>query len=488
MFKCDKIQPCRERRKRIMAVRCTTFIQRYTKAINDGCAAVFAGAGLSVPSGYVSWKELLRPLAEEIGLSIDKEHDYLSIAQYYFNKQGNRAGINDMVLEAFVREAQYNENLEIITRLPIDTYWTTNYDHLIEESLQSNGRKPDVKITNENLSTNLRDSSAVVYKMHGDVQFPNDAVLIKEDYETYRLNREPFTTILKGHLLSKTFLFIGFSFEDPNLGSILSWIKNLLGSNVREHYCLFEKVSAKNDEEPEEFAYRKAKQDLIVDDLKRYGIQAVLLDSYSEIPGILKEIERQCNLNNIFISGSMSFDNEEWPIDLAKKFSTDLAQRLVTEGKCITSGYGLGIGSSIITGVLNGVREKRYAHFDEYLKLYPFPQPTPGEDFKKLWHDYRQEILKNCGVVVFVFGNKADKDGKKVSASGMLDEYKIAKEQNKILIPVASTGDAAKIIYEKMFEEKEEYPYLNDYWEILKEERDVSRLVKTINSIINKAV
>lgn len=488
MFLFDKIHPFRERRKRIMAVRCATFVQRYTKAINDGCAAVFAGAGLSVPSGYVSWKELLRPLAEEIGLSIDKEHDYLSIAQYYFNKQGNRSVINDMVLETFVKEAQYNENLEIITRLPIDTYWTTNYDHLIEDSLKSNGRKPDVKITNENLSTNLRDSSAVVYKMHGDMQFPNDAVLIKEDYETYRLNREPFTTILKGNLLSKTFLFIGFSFEDPNLGSILSWIKNLLGSNVREHYCLFENVSTKNDEKPEEFAYRKAKQDLIVDDLKRYGIQAVLLDSYSEIPGILKEIERKCNLNNIFISGSMSFDSEEWSIDLAKKFSTNLAQRLVAEGKCITSGYGLGIGSAIITGVLNEVREKRYAHFDEYLKLYPFPQPTPGEDFKKLWHEYRQEILKKCGVVVFIFGNKVDKDGKKVHANGMLDEYEIAKEQGKILIPVASTGDAAKIIYKEMFEEKEEYPYLNDYWEILKQERDVSQLNKMINSIIDKAM
>lgn len=471
-----------------MAIRCSTFIRRYTKAINDGCAAVFAGAGLSIPSGYVSWKELLRPLAEEIGLSIDKEHDYLSIAQYYFNKQGTRAGINDMVLDAFVKETQYNENLEIITRLPIDTYWTTNYDHLIEESLQSNGRKADVKITNENLSMNLRNSSAVVYKMHGDMQFPNDAVLIKEDYETYRFNREPFTTILKGHLLSKTFLFIGFSFEDPNLGSILSWIKNLLGSNVREHYCLFEKASIKNNEKPEEFAYRKAKQDLIVDDLKRYGIQAVLLNSYSEIPEIFKEIERQCNLNNIFISGSMSFDNEEWPMDLAKKFSTDLAQGLVAEGKCITSGYGLGIGSSIITGVLNEVRKKKYAHFDEYLKLYPFPQPSPGEDFKKLWHDYRQEILKNCGVVVFVFGNKADKDNKKVYASGMLDEYKIAKEQNKILIPIPSTRDTAKIIYEKMFEEKETYPYLNDYWEMLKKETDISQLIKIIISIINKAV
>ncbi len=62
-----------------MAVQCNTFIQRYKKAINEGCVAVFAGVGISVASGYVGWKELLRPLAEEIGLSIDKEHDYSSI-------------------------------------------------------------------------------------------------------------------------------------------------------------------------------------------------------------------------------------------------------------------------------------------------------------------------------------------------------------------------------------------------------------------------
>lgn len=87
-----------------MALRQDTFIKKYTKAINDGCAAVFAGAGLSVPSGFISWKELLRPLAEEIGLSIDKEHDYLAIAQYYYNKQGSRSEINDTILEAFTKE------------------------------------------------------------------------------------------------------------------------------------------------------------------------------------------------------------------------------------------------------------------------------------------------------------------------------------------------------------------------------------------------
>ncbi|WP_139751774.1 hypothetical protein [Aeromonas media] len=29
--------------------------------------AIFAGAGLSAPAGFVSWTELLRPIAEDLG-------------------------------------------------------------------------------------------------------------------------------------------------------------------------------------------------------------------------------------------------------------------------------------------------------------------------------------------------------------------------------------------------------------------------------------
>lgn len=318
--------------------------------------------------------------------------------------------------------------------------------------------------------------------------FPNDTVLIKEDYETYRINREPFTTILKGHLLSKTFLFLGFSFEDPNLSNILGWIKNLLGANVREHYCLFEKVAIKSEESQEDFAYRKAKQDLIVDDLKRYGIQAILLETYAEIPDVLKQIENQCNLNNIFVSGSMSLDNSQWTVESAKLFAASLAQELVSEEMHIISGYGAEIGSAVITGVLNEVKQRKYAHFDEYLKLYPFPQPKPGEDFKELWHDYRVEIIKDCGVVVFLFGNKLDKEGNKVIANGMFDEFEIARNQNIIMIPIASTGDAARQIYDEMYKYKNEYDYLNNYWDVLKNETDVKKLSQIIKDIINKTI
>ena len=39
-----------------MAVLRDTFIRKYTQAIREGNAGIFAGAGLSRASGYVDWK------------------------------------------------------------------------------------------------------------------------------------------------------------------------------------------------------------------------------------------------------------------------------------------------------------------------------------------------------------------------------------------------------------------------------------------------
>lgn len=147
-----------------MAVLRDTFIRKYTQAIREGNAGIFAGAGLSRASGYVDWKNLLRPLAKEVELDIEKEKDLLSVAQYYRNESGTRGGINQEILNAFNAEVSENENVEIISRLPISTYWTTNYDKLIEKELEKKNRKADVKMDSDQLSTVLRDRDAVVYK------------------------------------------------------------------------------------------------------------------------------------------------------------------------------------------------------------------------------------------------------------------------------------------------------------------------------------
>ncbi len=47
------------------------FIKDFTKEVMEENDAIFAGAGLSMPAGYVSWAKLLEPIAEEIGLDVN---------------------------------------------------------------------------------------------------------------------------------------------------------------------------------------------------------------------------------------------------------------------------------------------------------------------------------------------------------------------------------------------------------------------------------
>lgn len=57
--------------------------------------------------------------------------------------------------------------------------------------------------------------------MHGDVSNPAHAVLTKTDYELYEHRRPLFRTALKGDLISKVFLFIGFCFAGELAGALV---------------------------------------------------------------------------------------------------------------------------------------------------------------------------------------------------------------------------------------------------------------------------
>jgi len=283
----------------------TLFVDKYIKAINNENASIFAGAGLSVSTGLVNWKGLLSEIADELNLDIDRENDLIALAQYYENEKGGRGSINSQLIDEFTKEVESSENHKILSSLPIQTFWTTNYDTLIEKALEDYGKTVDAKICSENLAVNKPRRDAVVYKMHGDISLPHEAILTKDDYESYNEKRQLFTTALQGDLVSKTFLFIGFSFEDPNLDYILSRIRILLGNNTRDHYCFFKTINRSDFDSDEEFNYSKIKQELKIKDLKRYRIQALLVDEYSDITDVLKLIQIKLKRQNIFISGAV---------------------------------------------------------------------------------------------------------------------------------------------------------------------------------------
>ena len=469
-----------------MAVTKEELIRNYTKAIQEGNAAIFGGAGLSRPSGYVDWKGLLKPLASDINLDINREHDLLSVAQYYRNQRGTRHSINQAIIDAFSKDAAANENAQIVTRLPIFTYWTTNYDEVIENGIKDANRNPDVKYESDQLSNLKRDRDAIVYKMHGDVNHPAHAVLTKEDYELYEFRRPLFRTALKGDLISKVFLFIGFSFEDPNLAYILSQIHSLLGENVLDHYCFFKRVQKSDYKDLEDYGYDKAKQDMQEENLRKYGIQTVFVDSYDEITETLKRIEKVSKMKNVFISGSAEKFMMPWDKNKAENLAGKLAAALVHDDCRITSGFGLGIGPSVINGALDVIYSEKYRHVDEHLCLRPFPQgiTNPTERAAR-WKKYREDILEETGVSVFMFGNKKDKTtGSIVESDGCIQEFEIAKKKGNVIIPIGSTGDAAKKIFEMVKSDLTSFPYLAKYLSQLEYETDADKIVRIVIEII----
>lgn len=462
------------------------FVETFVKELEEENAAIFAGAGLSVGAGCVDWKKLLQPIAQDLGLDIDKEQDLISIAQYHLNEKQNRSGLNRMLIEKLSPGHAPTDNHRILARLPIKTYWTTNYDKLLEESLKATGKIPDVKFTLDHLKLTRPKRDAVVYKMHGDIDHPDEAVLTKDDYERYESTRGQYVTALSGDLVAKMFLFLGFSFTDPNLDYILSRVRVSLHGKPRDHYCIFKKCARSAYPDDESFKYAVVKQQLAINDLKRFGIQTLLVDEYADITTLLKQIENRYQRKTVLISGS-AHEYGTWPLAQAESFVRALSQALIRNDNRIVSGFGLGVGSQVITGALEELYQHQGKRLHDQLILRPFPQ---GPDAQKQWEYYRHEMIAHAGVAVFVFGNKLEA-GKVISANGVRREFEIAKDKGLLLIPIGATGFVARDLWEEVTKNFATYfpahAAIKPLFESLGDASDSKRLISTVIEIINKA-
>ncbi|RYM35730.1 hypothetical protein ERX46_01680 [Brumimicrobium glaciale] len=467
-----------------------SFIKDFLESIIENKAAIFAGAGLSVGAGYVDWKGLLKDAAEEIGLDVKKEDDLISLAQFHYNENGGRSKLNKKILKVFTDEVEATENHGILSRLPIDTFWTTNYDSLIEDSLESYNKIVDVKHENGQLPNSTPKRDVTVYKMHGDVKHAHDAIITRDDYEKYFRTHDPFVTTLKGDLTTKTFLFIGFSFSDPNLDYALSRVRLNFHEGASHHYCFVKTISEEECEDKAEFDYKTRRQELLMNDLKTYQILPVIVNSYSEITDILSEIERRYKLKSVFISGSAE-EYGEWGRDRAIKLIHKLSSKLISKNYRIVNGFGWGIGSAVINGALEQIYLKPKKYSEDQLIVKPFPQFATGEkELPELWQDYRERMISLTGIAIFLFGNKIDHKAQTiVNAGGVRKEFDIAVRQGCIPIPIHSTGYISKELWDEVLENTKKYFLENDLkedFESLLDEFAADKIIQIVIRMIEK--
>lgn len=429
-------------------VRTDTFLSGYLDAMVDGRAAVFAGAGLSMPAGYVDWQTLLRPLAEDIGLDVFREHDLLKVAQYAINAAGGRARVNARLIEQFSRDAAGTPAHEVLARLPMDVYWTTNYDALIEDSLRAAGRRPDVKHAQEQLTTHAAGTDVVVYKMHGDQTRPDQCVLTYDDYERYAEARGQFVELLRGSLVERTFMFLGFSFSDPNIDYVLSRLRVRFGRDRREHFWITRRAMPEDFPTAAEFAYARAREDLRMRDLQRYGIQTVTVSSYSEITSMLEELAVRYRRQSVFISGAA---HDYRPLGQAnlETLTRGLGERLARENYTLISGGGLGIGTAAVLGAASAASRLRQ-RISESIKVTAFDQNIEdAAERNRLYREYRERMLTQAGFAIFLAGNKLSGDAV-VQADGVLQEFEITVRTGGLAIPIGATGHLAADLWQRV--------------------------------------
>jgi hypothetical protein len=427
------------------------FVREFVKELHNRNAAAFIGAGFSMSSGYVDWKRLLKDIVTDLGLDPDKENDLVTVAQYSVNRAGgNKNALTKTIVNSIGVAKKPQVGHEILANLPIHTFWTTNYDRLIEKSLEEAKKVPDVKHTLEHLSRTWPNRDAVVYKMHGDASDPTKAVICKDDYERYPFKMGQFASLLRGDLIEKTFLFLGFSFTDPNIDFILSRVRAVLEANQREHYCIQKKITKNEGESKKDFEYRQLKQEYFIRDLKRKNIQTVEVETYDDIPRLLKRVATRFKRSSIFVSGAAA-DFGVWKPSEADTFLYKLGRSLMSDGNRIVIGLGVGIGGAVVNGAIDELDKTGVAVSEERLVMRPFPltasgkPSSPGRQTK-----YRQSMIDHAGVAIFVFGNKKDAAGNIVESNGMREEFDLCVASGVVPIPFGATGYMAETLWKEV--------------------------------------
>lgn len=161
---------------------------------------------------------------------------------------------------------------------------TTNYDNVLKWACEN---KDDLiewdkkALYGQVESLKQNPSKQSIWYLHGKISNPDDIVFSKESYEESYKEDSPVIKIFQTHLLTKSFIFCGFSLEDPYIKMQMEKLKSIFGTNLSKHYMIIQKGQQKD------FSYLGDIQFLEVEDYDK------------DYLALLKEINQQKNSNPI---------------------------------------------------------------------------------------------------------------------------------------------------------------------------------------------
>ena len=280
-------------------------IEEFGHAVTRGNGALFVGAGLSMASGMAGWEKLLEE--PRTTLDIPEHRDLPLVAEYIVQdpRMGRTALEHHLFTAISGSTAGPTQGHQSIARLPISEIWTTNYDRLLEQVCLDSA----VAVADDDVRL-VGSSKRTIVKMHGSISanaadsWASKPVITRSDYETYERDHPRTWALLRASYLSRTFLFLGFSFTDPNV-EVLLRLARMDGTAIGDRHMAILRVPGPDKEEELKLHH------LRVRDFEDSGVRVCEIEDYDELGPLLEALVRRTRPERLFISGSIPAEQED---------------------------------------------------------------------------------------------------------------------------------------------------------------------------------
>ena len=336
------------------------------------------GAGLSQGVGYPGWDALLQGPRARANVP-DEVVDAPLVAEYIAHQMG-RESFDSAILKPFETDRAPGRSHKLLGQLAdfgLRGVWTTNYDTLLEKVF------PDAyRVFHDDDYAGYRKvvRNGRLTKIHGSVGIDRNGIprweerptITRSDYEEYQQEHPILWAELQARFLTNTFLFLGFSFNDPNIEVLLRLGRSLNKKFIRApHFA----IMRREEEQPSQRL-----QDLRVVDLERAGIYVAYIRNFSEIELFLQDLRRRVLPPTLFVSGSSANDYEGISFMRVAEVIQEQAPRLALISMGSRPSYELGSALANVRREV-GVNDPELIRF--YYRRY---QNTLNEESRQVPH------------------------------------------------------------------------------------------------------
>jgi hypothetical protein len=220
-------------------------LELYNEIKKDNCV-IFAGAGISTEGGVYGKPSFYEIIKKESEYPVSKKDlSFPELMQYYCDKKdGGKKNllIRKIIdrIEFFSQSGEVNISAtlthhEIAQNPFFKIIVTTNWDPFFERKLNIL-----VPMVEDRDIPFWDDKKRQVLKIHGCVTRPYTMIITQNDYKNLVINEKntPVFTKLKDLMATKTFLFVGYSMQDPNIKIIFKDLSKSLGEFSRLSYAV----------------------------------------------------------------------------------------------------------------------------------------------------------------------------------------------------------------------------------------------------------